>query len=241
MVQSPIAMHPAANDMAVHVPAGIRIQKVAGGMDKIQEGGDGGYGLYADANFTKGEDVYKYPSEPWPRDRNDPGKLADTVDLFLSGPSVPPESIIVRITPLEHGELYADGTVEISGFDMICNHCCDANMYYDEERSTAVAARDIKVGEELTVNYNCHNWDETSNLLTFDCADFCKTPLCCRTVKGFKYLPPQRQQELVEQGGCSEYVLEQWNQTKSVQESTSGVNRGQSWWACGCFSSHLRA
>jgi len=104
--------------------------------------------------------------------------------------------------------------VEISGFDMICNHCCDANMYYDEERSTTIAARDIKVGEELTVNYNCHNWDETSNLLTFDCSKFCKTPLCCKYLKGFKYLLPERQKELAEQGGCSEYVLEKWKKAK---------------------------
>jgi len=228
-------MPPAANDMFVHVPEGVRVQKVAGGMDKIQDGGDGGYGLYAADNFKKGEVVYKYPSEPWPRDRNDPSKLADTVDLFLSGLSVPAEGLTVRITPLEHGELYADGTVEISGFDMICNHCCDANMYYDGDSATTVATREIKIGEELTVNYNCANWDETSNLLTFDCADFCKTPNCCRTMRGFKYLPPERQQYLADQGGCSEYVLQQWKQAKAEENppQLESTERGAT--ACGCF------
>merc|ERR1711988_1794159 len=91
---------------------------------------------------------------------------------------------------------------------------CDANMYYDEENATAIAARDIEAGEELTVNYNCHNWDEHSNLLTFTCSDHCKSLLCCHVVRGFKYLPPKRQQELAEQGGCSEFVLAQWEKHK---------------------------
>ncbi|CAK0789211.1 unnamed protein product [Prorocentrum cordatum] len=63
--------HLAAYDLKAQMPAGIQILKEPVG-DNTLDSGDGGYGLYSDANFRKGEAVQKYISLPWPRDRGTP-------------------------------------------------------------------------------------------------------------------------------------------------------------------------
>lgn len=218
----PPARAPAEAEMLVVMPPGISVRRI-GDMSKVEDVGEGSYGLYATRAFKEGDTVYAYPSRPWPQAQEDARRRASIVDLVLVGEHLPDGGLRVRITPLEHGELFADGTLEISGFDMLCNHDCNANMYYDEDESRAIATRDILPGEQVTVNYNCQNWDEHSNLLVFACKDFCTgdKSACDCIVRGFRHLSKARQRSLISQGGVSAYVLSEWRKAIEAEELSS--------------------
>lgn len=200
--------------MDVTVPDGVVVRKVDGGMTKVQDTGTGGFGLYATKAFVAGDDVFAYPSEEWPKVGKE-GPYAQTVDLRCSHQD-PSLDCVVRVTPLEHGELYADGSLEISGFDALSNHSCDANMYYDEARAVTVACKEICPGDPLTVNYCATNWDESSNMLAFDCV--CGSDNCVGRVIGMCQLPAKQQWHLFNEGGVSAYTRDKW--FESILEAT---------------------
>lgn len=115
----------------------------------------------------------------------------------------------ICLSLLEHAELEENGEPEFSGFDHLVNHSCDANMFYDEKNNQTITTRQIKKNEELTTNYNCHNYDENSNLINFPCN--CDRTNCTKTIKGFKYLTVEEQQFLLQQGGVSAHCIKQYS------------------------------
>ena len=195
-----VVREPAEASLSVILPSSVSVRRV--NMSKIMPEGDGGFGIFSKKCFQPGDKVYNYPSFEWPKSMMNPHQYAATLDMVLSTDK---GTESVRITRLEHAELLPDGSVEFAGFDHLTNHSCDANQIYDEENSCTVAIKPISVGDELTTNYNCANWDENSNLLPFNCD--CGAANCQGVVRGFKYLATEEQEKLIKQGGVSGYCL----------------------------------
>ncbi len=155
------------------------------------------HGVYANKSFNKGYIVSGYPSCEWYKSDN--GKYIDSIDICID------DHIYASISPSEHGELLPDGNIEFSGYDCMTNHSCDPNVIYDEVNHHMIAIKPIYKGDELTVNYNCTNWDEYSNLIVFNCN--CHSNNCGGVIRGLKYLSHDEQTRLIGQGGVSEYCL----------------------------------
>jgi hypothetical protein len=71
------------------------------------------------------------------------------------------------------------------------NHSCSPNGYINFEDLTYKALRDIKPGEELTVNYLTHEL-ELAN--PFKC--LCGSKNCYGNIRGFRFLTLNQQKEL---------------------------------------------
>ena len=93
-----------------------------------------------------------------------------------------------------------------TGFDNFINHSCSPNCYYKD--SSLLALKEIKIGEEITFDYNTFVWDEISYYETlkvdesFTC--YCGSPNCAKNIKGFRYLNPA--ERAVRMPYISEYV-----------------------------------
>jgi SET domain-containing protein len=74
------------------------------------------------------------------------------------------------------------------GFDNFLNHSCNPNCFVDWPTMNLVANQDIKIGEELTVNYNTFEYDLVNMVqnLAFKCN--CGSEECYKEVKGFAFL-----------------------------------------------------
>src|SRR3989338_5957015 len=99
---------------------------------EINKSGIEGIGIFASRNFKKGEIVYSFPA----------GKVVSSADI----PSIP-----------EHEKRYLD-KIGNDRFEIVepqaryVNHSCDPNVM--EKERTAYALRDIKKGEEITIDYD---------------------------------------------------------------------------------------
>jgi hypothetical protein len=68
------------------------------------------------------------------------------------------------------------------------NHACNPNAVFVENERVLVARRAIRPGEEITIDYTCH---EDALAEPFPCR--CGAPDCLGMVRGWKHLgPPQR-------------------------------------------------
>jgi len=63
------------------------------------------------------------------------------------------------------------------------NHACMPNCTIDFETWELVSRSPIRVGEEVTFNYNSTEWEISS---PFNCA--CGSPNCGQVIRGFRYL-----------------------------------------------------
>lgn len=98
-----------------------------------------------------------------------------SVSPIAAGECIRRISVVREITPsaplredlgerLDHCD-YPDGKVVLLGFpDRHVNHCCDPNAYvrYEKDGCYLYARRAIRVGEEITVDYNTNITDGTS-------------------------------------------------------------------------------
>jgi SET domain-containing protein len=94
-------------------------------------------------------------------------------------------------------ELFLRSNGEI---DEYINHSCEPNCtvsFHGEFLPYLVAAREIAAGEEITLNYNCTEWDllEQERVFQEDCAFacLCNSRTCLGEVRGFKYLSLHQQ------------------------------------------------
>ncbi len=95
----------------------------------------------------------------------------------LSGPVVAqPSKHTIQRWESEH--LSPDGALWAS-----VNHACMPNCTIDFETWELVSCSPIRVGEEITFNYNSTEWEITS---PFNCA--CGSPNCGQVIRGFRYL-----------------------------------------------------
>ncbi len=67
------------------------------------------------------------------------------------------------------------------------NHSCNPNCYVDFENLTLRALKDIKRGDELTLDYNASEYDLVEQGCAFLC--HCGSKNCIGSIKGFRYAP----------------------------------------------------
>ena len=90
------------------------------------------------------------------------------------------------------------------GADDLINHSCDPNcgLVYRDGVVKLMAIRDIRRGDELSFDY--------STTMDEDCWEMtclCGEKNCRRTVRDFKYLPPEIQKKYIALGVVMPYIL----------------------------------
>jgi len=164
-----------------------------------QQEDSGDFGLYASKDFKFGERVYEFWCQEWILGGNIP------IDMVFAVPQTandPAEGTVIRVSPRECGHQDRDGTWMCSGWDLLTTHSCDPNVMYhhktsmeDEDWRVAFAAKDIKAGDQLSVDFNSNVWDRSSsNNSDLDTCN-CEASNCTGTKKGFKFLSCEAQEE----------------------------------------------
>ena len=92
---------------------------------------------------------------------------------------------------------HAFGREETVGY---LNHGCDPNVFLDSSCLCVRALRDIRAGEEVTINYAATEYEMHDS---FPCD--CGSPACLRTIRGFKFLT--RDQQLALKPYLAPYLL----------------------------------
>jgi len=93
------------------------------------------------------------------------------------------------------------------------NHSCEPNVWYGENELTLVAMRDVKTGEELTIDYGILSSDSE---LEFDCE--CRSRGCRKRVTGSDY----QKKELIEAYRGHFYIPVQ-NKVEALCKKTSEI------------------
>ncbi|HST23390.1 MAG TPA: SET domain-containing methyltransferase [Blastocatellia bacterium] len=125
---------------------------------------DGGIGLFSSMSMAKGQVLVNF----------------NPVERITQ-----PTRYSIQIDETEHLALCAD-------IDSYINHSCDANTYVAFPSLYLHALRDIRSGEELTINY-CST--EEDLLESFEC--LCEAKDCYGRVRGFKYLDNEQRKKLI--------------------------------------------
>lgn len=171
---------------------------------EVKQSPNGTFSLCATQDVsTSGEVYYEAWNQTWP----DASKEFDMVfGSPILGTHDPPEGTVVRICAPDIAYKNKHGNYLFSGWQLLTQHSCEPNIVYDfdDEESYGsqdegywvgvYASKDIKAGDELTVDYNCLVWDHTeSNKNLNSCK--CGAENCTGTVCGFKYLLPELKEE----------------------------------------------
>jgi hypothetical protein len=172
--------------------------------------GENDYGLYAARDFHEGETVYEFWTQRWPTMEG--SSMIPPVDMIFSSHLLkgdPPEGTVVRVHALECAKRDRDGQLMFSGWDLFTAHSCEPNLVYndkgedeDDDWHAAYAARFIRKGDQLLVDFNSIFWDRTTTTTTEwqgllgqgSCS--CGADKCRGTVKGFRFLSHEDQEEL---------------------------------------------
>ena len=128
---------------------------------KPMEGeGENKYGLFVSKDFAKGDLVYEYWVQPWPKG------LPKEFDMVA--PTAEPgrdkafqEGTYARINADTCARKYPNGRMKFSTWDLLVGHSTDPNISYDDEEDeegenwgSAYATRDIKAGEQIMADMN---------------------------------------------------------------------------------------
>ncbi|MEK9155108.1 MAG: SET domain-containing protein-lysine N-methyltransferase, partial [Patescibacteria group bacterium] len=124
---------------------------------EIKDCGERGKGLFLTVSFRRGEEVYRYE------------------------PRIVQEEELASLTPDErtHLDVISSGVYALIG-EPFCyvNHSCEPNIV--EKDRVGYAARDISVGEEITIDYSVDSFfDETMRC-------FCGSQKCRGMIEGKK-------------------------------------------------------
>ena len=103
-----------------------------------------------------------------------------------------PSKYSLQIAEKKHLVPFSDSSEDERSFWRFLNHSCQPNSYFDLDKMTLIALREIHAGQEITYNYCTTEYDMAS---PFKCV--CGSDVCYGEIKGFRYLPKAKQQELV--------------------------------------------
>ena len=146
---------------------------------------DVGCGIYTKQLYDKGDTIFNYEEEEWPKRCNN----------YLS--HIVLEDIVIGL--YEHSDKDKLGKYTFTNFDHLINHSCQPNIRYDEENKCAIAITSIPEGYELTVDYNGLNYNK-QDFKPFTC-------ICGKKIKGFSSLPKKIKQKLLDEEKVGEWVL----------------------------------
>lgn len=191
----PARMAPKDNAMRLVVPGpSCSISDV----ELKQDESNGTYKLYANRDFVFGEEVYTFWNVIWPQQGEIPVDMISASHL-LDGDV--PEGTVMRVHPQEHGREDSMGRIRFSGYDLLVSHSCEPNLVYnykdedeDDDWRGTYAARPIKKGEILSIDFNTACWDRSGVPGTSYC--LCGASKCRGTQMGFLHLSKEEQDEL---------------------------------------------
>lgn len=160
----------------------------------------GRYGLYAAKDFRPGEQVYEFWTQRWPEQGRVPIDMTFSTKL-LEGDLK--EGTTIHVNALECAKRDRERCPLFSGYDLFTQHSCDPALVYndrnedeDDDWRGTYAARSIQRGELLTVDFNSILWDRTDWEGLGDGVCTCGAINCRGTVKGFRFLPEEVQEEM---------------------------------------------
>lgn len=191
------------------IPDGIAIKMVENltTPERIQ------YGVFAKNNFVKGEVLWSSYINVITINEKQPLYLRPLYFMFNI-----PDVGYVPVSFYEH--MVYDGSFgSYESFDCIMNHSCDPNStivdLQDGEDGCKqsnlqwfykhIALKDIRAGEQMTTNYLlfCEGDEDDEGFICH-----CGSKNCCGTMRGFKNLPIEKQQELLPY--VDEYFIKNW-------------------------------
>lgn len=161
----------------------------------------GKYQLIAGKDFQMGDLVYEFWMQEWPMGGSTPIDMIFSSNLMEGDPE---EGTVVRVNPLECAKRNCMGELMFSSWDMFAQHSCNPNLVYqkqlaaneDEDWHATYATRTIYKGEVLTIDMNTLLWDRTAWEGIGDGVCNCGAQNCKGTIKGFRFLSPQVQEEM---------------------------------------------
>jgi SET domain-containing protein len=152
-----------------------------------------GKGLFTNRKIKKNSIVYKYDTIDWPKNKSGTYKRSLDLQLFDKDNN----KFKFKINKIDHSEYNVNGTLDFTGFDMLINHSCNFNCYYDRDMKTLRAYKDIKKGEELYLNYNLSSYDyKIEHNVMYKCN--CNSNNCIKKIKGYKYLNDNIKRKLLD-------------------------------------------
>jgi len=152
---------------------------------------DSDYGLFTSKPIKKNGIVYKYDTIIWPTNKSGSYKKNISVDIYDNNNFKKK----FKFNYIQHSEFNINNTLDFTGFDLLINHSCDFNCYYDRDMKKLRAYREIEKDEELYINYNLSNYDyKIEHNEIIDC--LCKSKKCEKKIKGFKYLSDNNKKNL---------------------------------------------
>jgi SET domain len=162
------------------------------------EGGDN-YALYASKDVAKGDMFYEFWWEEWPQGGKAVIDMAFASHLMEGDPQ---EGTVIRFDPRKSAAYRtAEGTLMFSGWQLLTAHSIKPNLVYRNKEKyegdswqCVFAAKNIKKGDLITMDWNCFIWDRrgsetSSGEYVLECGS-------AATKQGFKYLSPEAQREL---------------------------------------------
>jgi hypothetical protein len=161
----------------------------------------GEFGLYSGKDIKSGAKFYEFWYQAWPDD------ISTVIDMVYAAPVNsydPPEGAMVRIDANNVAMRDRSHRHIFSGWAMLVKHSCDPNLVYDNgskhekeelEWHSTYAAKDIKAGDQLTIDFNCMLWDRSLSVGDGGC--YCGSVHCTGTMKGFKFLSRDAQDERI--------------------------------------------
>ncbi|PIN86775.1 hypothetical protein COV19_03155 [Candidatus Woesearchaeota archaeon CG10_big_fil_rev_8_21_14_0_10_44_13] len=137
--------------------------------DSIEIRESDGKGLFAKKSIKKGSIVFHFDGRIGDDAHTNPESLQIDEDKFLES---------------------------TAKFDDFLNHSCEPNCYVDWHKLDLVALRDIKVGEELSFDYNTAEYDLID--MVKDCSFRCNcgSKNCIGEVRGFRYLTSEQKKRI---------------------------------------------
>lgn len=78
--------------------------------------------------------------------------------------------------------------------DDYINHSCNPNIWLNIINMNYIALRNIKKGEEITINYMTNEYDLVEEDCYFKCK--CSSKSCLKHIRGFKYLTKKQKEKL---------------------------------------------
>jgi len=156
--------------------------------------GEGEFRLFTCKDFGSGDKVYHVWSQPWPATPKD-------FELVFGTPhnnSVdPPEGTVISMRTSANEQQNPGGRLRFTAWEMLTSHSSKPNVVYDDCEDDAdadgdgywkivYATRNIKAGEELTVDYNSLLWDRPSQV----CKKSAEKSKC-----GLTFLPQEAPEE----------------------------------------------
>lgn len=151
----------------------------------IKQTKNNGKGVFAERNFDKGEEIFQFIGS-----------------IIYGNENIIPDSYLDNHCIQISKDSYIS---TFSGPGNFINHSCYPNGGFKIKNNKALIAaiRDIKIGEEITLDYSTSMAEDRYEI---DC--HCDSKNCRKRIKDFKYLPKNVQNKYIKSGVVPKFVID---------------------------------